>query len=129
MRRSVGTGGYGARMGELTVLYDERCALCARLTTRVRSVEGVSVVAIGSERGARLLGDLTPAERYASLHVVDAEGRRRSGAAALPPLLRRLRRGRLTARLVERFPRAAACAYGLVARNRARLSRLPRLRR
>lgn len=114
-------------MGELTVLYDERCALCARLTTRVRSVESVLVEPIGSERGAELLADLPPAERYASVHVVDGEGRRRSGSEALPPLLRRVRGGGLFAWLVERFPRAAAWGYELVSRHREGLARVLRL--
>lgn len=114
-------------MRDVTVLYDERCPLCARLTGPLGAVEGVSVAPIGSERGAQLLGDLTPAERYAALHVVDADGRRRSGADGLPPLLRRLRGGRFPAWLVERFPAAAALLYGLVARNRMRLSRALRV--
>ncbi len=124
MRRSVGTGGYGAHVGELTVLYDEGCALCERLTGPFEAAQGVSVAAIGSETGARLLHQLPPEERYASLHVVDADGRRRSGADALPPLLRRVRGGRPAAWLVERLPRLAAVVYRLVARNRAGLSLL-----
>jgi predicted DCC family thiol-disulfide oxidoreductase YuxK len=111
-------------MGELTVLYDESCALCARLTTRLRTLDGVSVVPIGSDVGRGLLGDLTPDERYASLHLVGADGRRRSGVDALPPLLRRLRGGTSAAWLIGRFPHAAARVYGLVARNRTRLSSL-----
>jgi predicted DCC family thiol-disulfide oxidoreductase YuxK len=111
-------------VGDLTVLFDEGCALCVRLTGPLEAARGVSVVAIGSEAGARLLRELPPAERYASLHVVDAAGRRRSGADALPPLLRRVRGGRSAAWLVERFPGFAAVVYRLVARNRARLSRL-----
>jgi predicted DCC family thiol-disulfide oxidoreductase YuxK len=124
MRRSVGTGGYGAHVGELTVLYDEGCPLCVRLTGPLGSDGSVAVAAIGSETGARLLHDLTPEERYASVHVVDGDGRRRSGAEALPPMLRRVRGGRPLAWLVERSPRVAAVGYDLAARNRARLSRL-----
>jgi predicted DCC family thiol-disulfide oxidoreductase YuxK len=115
-------------MPDVTVLYDERCALCVRLTARLGSLDGVSLTPIGSERGARLLRDLTPADRYAALHVVDADGRRRSGVEALPPLLGRLPGGRPAARLVQRFPRASAYVYDLVARNRMRLSRPLRAR-
>jgi predicted DCC family thiol-disulfide oxidoreductase YuxK len=114
-------------MRDVTVLFDERCALCTQLTARLGRLDGVSLAPIGSERGARLLRDLTLAERYSALHVVDADGGRRSGADALPPLLRRLRGGRLPAWLVERFPAAAARLYGLVARNRMRLSRILRV--
>ncbi len=111
-------------MPELTVLYDEGCALCAGLSARLAGADTVSVAPIGSELGKRLLRDLTLGERYASMHVVDAEGTRRSGAEALPPVLRALRGGRLPARVVEVFPRTAALAYRLVARNRSRLSRV-----
>ena len=66
-------------MAEATVLYDEGCAFCARLTARLARLDGVEV-AIGSAAGVRAaLRDLSPAQRYAALHIVDAEGRRRSG--------------------------------------------------
>lgn len=111
-------------MAELTVLYDEGCALCTRLAARIAQLDSISVTPIGGSRGATLLRDLTPSERYASLHVVEAGRRRRSGAEALPLLLRPIRGGGLPARLVERFPGIAATAYDFVARNRMRLSRL-----
>ena len=110
-------------MGQLTLLYDDGCALCVRLTAPLGRADGVSLVPIGSERGLRLLGDLSPAQRDASLHVVDERGGRWSGATALPLVLRRIRGGGVAARVVERFPRAAAHAYSLVARNRTWLSR------
>jgi predicted DCC family thiol-disulfide oxidoreductase YuxK len=113
-------------VAEVTVLYDEGCAFCTRLTARLAPLEGVSVTPIGSPEGARLLRDLSPADRYAALHVVDRDGRRRSGADALPILLRRFRGGSLPARLIERFPGVSARLYGLVARNRKYLSRLLR---
>ena len=128
MQLSVGTGGYGARVAELTVLYDEQCAFCRRLAVSLGRLDGIDVAAIGSERGAELLRDLSPRERYAELHVVDALGRRRSGGAALPVLACRLRGGRVLARLLAAFPRATTRGYGLVARHRALVSYLTGMR-
>ena len=110
-------------MRDVTVLYDPDCAFCTSVAHRLGSREGVSLAPIRSARGDELLHDLTPDERDASLHVVDARGIRRSGADALPQLLRRFRGGRPAAWLVTRFPVAAARVYALVARNRLRLSR------
>jgi predicted DCC family thiol-disulfide oxidoreductase YuxK len=110
-------------MREVTVLHDAECALCTTLTRPLASRPGVTLAPIRSERGATLLAGLPPRERDGALHVVDADGTRRSGADALPELARRLRGGRPAAWLVERFPRTAARGYDLVARNRMRLSR------
>jgi predicted DCC family thiol-disulfide oxidoreductase YuxK len=107
----------------MTVLYDDRCALCTTLARPLGSLEGVSLAPIRSARGDELLGDLAPAERDAALHVVAADGVRRSGADALAVMLRRVRGGHPAAWLVERFPGPAARAYDAVARNRLRLSR------
>jgi predicted DCC family thiol-disulfide oxidoreductase YuxK len=108
---------------DVTVLYDNRCALCMTLARPLGSLEGVSLAPIRSARGETLLGDLAPAEREAALHVVAADGARSSGADALAVLLRRARAGVPAAWLLERCPRTAACAYDVVARNRRRLSR------
>ena len=110
-------------MREVTVLYDADCAFCTSVARRLGSREGVSLAPIRSARGDQLLAALPATERDASLHVVDAAGARRSGAEALPELLRRFRGGRPAAWLVTRFPGAAVRAYALVARNRVRLSR------
>ena len=114
-------------MAEPTLLYDEGCAFCTWVARRFRSADGLRVAPIGSAVGDELLAGLTREERYASVHLVGADGRRRSGAEALPPLLRRVRGGRPLAWLQERFPRAGAWGYGLVARNRSVLGRLLRL--
>jgi predicted DCC family thiol-disulfide oxidoreductase YuxK len=108
---------------DVTVLYDDRCALCASLTRPLGSLEGVSLAPIRSGRAAELLRDLAPDDRQATLHVVDADGTRRSGAEALPHLARRLRGGAAAAWVLERFPGTTARAYDLVAHNRMLLSR------
>ncbi|HEY1318535.1 MAG TPA: DCC1-like thiol-disulfide oxidoreductase family protein [Gaiella sp.] len=111
-------------MRDVTVLYDADCGFCTSVARRLGTREGVSLAPIRSARGSALLHDLPLRERDASLHVVDAAGVRRSGADALPGLLRRFRAGRPPAWLLERFPRAARLGYGLVARHRRALSRL-----
>jgi predicted DCC family thiol-disulfide oxidoreductase YuxK len=128
MQLSVGTAGYGARVGELTVLYDEGCGFCAGLAARLRRLDGIDAAAIGSATGASLLRDLAPAARYAEFHVVDRLGRRSSGGAALPLLARRLHGGRATARVLAAFPRLTSRGYGLAARHRALLGRVTGIR-
>ena len=110
-------------MRDVTVLYDADCAFCTSVARRLGSREGVSLAPIRSARGDELLGDLPAPGRDASLHVVDADGERRSGADALPDLVQRFPGGRPAAWLLERFPGVAARGYALVARNRMRLSR------
>lgn len=120
-------GRYGVRMGALTVLYDDDCGICVRLAGRLATRPGISVVPIDSEVGAVLLRDLSPAERAASLHVVDERGRRRSGGAALPPLLRQIPHAAFLAAAAEGLPGLAERGYRLVAHHRRTLSRLARL--
>jgi predicted DCC family thiol-disulfide oxidoreductase YuxK len=108
----------------LTVLVDEDCGVCTRTGRWLARHEGLLVESIGSATGARLLRDLTPAERYAAVHAVDGDGRRSSGGAALQLIVRRLPGGRGPAALAARLPRLTDAAYGLVVRNRRALSRL-----
>lgn len=111
-------------MAEVTVLYDEGCRFCTTLAEWLDGFTGIAIAPIGSATGDLLLRDLSPGERYASVHVVDPLGRRRSAGAALPPLLRRLPAGRPVAALAEALPFPAERAYRLVAGNRALLSRV-----
>ena len=101
---SVGGEGYGAGVGGLTVLYDEDCGFCTALARRLERYRGLRAAAIGSPAGMRLLRDLGDAERYATVHVVDSSGRRRSGGAAVAPLLRALPGCRALAGACERLP-------------------------
>jgi predicted DCC family thiol-disulfide oxidoreductase YuxK len=114
-------------VGEVTVLYDEGCAFCTALARWLAGRPGLRTAPIGSPEGALLLRDLTPAERYDAVHVVDERGRRRTGGAALPPVLRRLPGGRLPAALLAALPGPTELAYRLVARNRSAVSRVARL--
>jgi predicted DCC family thiol-disulfide oxidoreductase YuxK len=111
-----------AEKTEVTVLYDEVCGFCTSLASHLER-RGVRTAPIGSATGARLLRDLTPEQRYASVHVVDGEGRRASGGAAVPAILRQLPGGRPLAALCTLFPGVAEAAYGLVAGHRTLISR------
>ena len=66
-------------MAELTVLYDEGCGFCRRVALWVARPPRVEIAPIGSPAGELLLRDLTKPERYATMHVVDAIGRRPVG--------------------------------------------------
>lgn len=108
------------------VLYDSDCGFCIWLLAgllrwdrdaRLRPVPLEGADAEG------LLADLGPAERIASWHLVDPGGGRRSGGAAIAPLLRLLPGGGLPARVFARFPGATARGYRWVAENRSVLSR------
>ena len=114
----------------VTVLYDEGCGFCTAVAGWLeRFGRGITVAPIGSPTGERLLADLAPNERYAAVHVVDASGRRRSGGAAVPPVLARLPGGSLPAWLAAAVPGVTGRGYALVARHRGTLSRVLRQNR
>jgi predicted DCC family thiol-disulfide oxidoreductase YuxK len=75
----------------MVVLYDRDCGFCAWMLTgllrwdRGRRLRPAPIQ--GAEGDARLAG-MTPADRLASWHAVDADGRVFSGGAALTEVLR-----------------------------------------
>jgi predicted DCC family thiol-disulfide oxidoreductase YuxK len=110
----------------LTVLYDERCGFCTAVAAWLTAHGGGRLrhEPIGSSVGGVALRDVAPAHRYASVHVLDARGRRLSGAAGLPVLARAVNGLGWSARLLETFPGVATLGYDLVTRHRTRLSKL-----
>jgi predicted DCC family thiol-disulfide oxidoreductase YuxK len=104
------------------VLYDDECGLCSALARRLAR-HGIRVAPIASETGDRELRDLDRRVRERSVHVVDREGRRHSGADALPALLRSLPRLAWAAAVIEAVPAPFAWTYAMVARHRRTLSR------
>jgi predicted DCC family thiol-disulfide oxidoreductase YuxK len=104
------------------VLYDEDCGFCrwtmAWALRRDRD-RALTVAPIQSPTGARLLADLTPAERLSSVHVVHDDGRRESGGAAVRDVLSALPSRHPVARVA-----GIPTAYRFAARHRSRLSRL-----
>ena len=106
------------------MLYDADCGICAAAARLVQRRATISAVAIQSTTGAELLADLDPTARLSAFHVTTSDGKRWTGGDALAPLARELPGGRVVAPLLERFPAGTDKTYALVARNRARLSRL-----
>jgi predicted DCC family thiol-disulfide oxidoreductase YuxK len=109
------------------VLYDEGCGFCTRVALWAARPPRVEIAPIGSPAGELLLRDLTKPERYATMHVVDATGRRRSGGGALATLARAIPGGAPVATALDVFPTLTGAAYELVARNRGLGSKLLRL--
>ncbi|HET9287332.1 MAG TPA: DCC1-like thiol-disulfide oxidoreductase family protein [Gaiella sp.] len=103
------------------VLYDEDCGICAAFA-RALARRGLRVAPIGSPIGDTWLRDLSLPARYEAFHAIDGRGRRRSAGAAVPPVLRVLPAGEVSARLARALPRLTALAYVAVARSRRQLS-------
>ena len=115
----------------LTLLYDETCHFCTALAEWFvrRSGGAVEAHPIGSPLGSQALRDVAVNRRYDSIHVLDAVGRRRSGAESLPELCRAVPGLGWAAWLARAFPGVARLGYAYVARNRRLISRLFPLRR
>jgi len=109
------------------VLYDADCGMCRRLADGLKR-RGVGVAPIRSATGDIELRDLPAAARGAAVHAVDDRGRRLSGAAALPLILRAFPRLAWAATLAELLPAPSRLGYATVARNRRVLSRVLGLR-
>lgn len=108
------------------VLYDADCGFCKWLLAGLlrwdRAVR-LRPIALQRPEADGLLADLAPAERMASWHLISPTGARRSGGAAVPPLLRVLPRGRVLAAAFARFPSLTDRGYRWVAEHRSQLSR------
>jgi predicted DCC family thiol-disulfide oxidoreductase YuxK len=109
------------------VLYDDDCGFCrwtvAWALARDRS-QVLSPTPIQSRTADRLLADVAPEDRLASMHVVHADGRRESGGAALRAVLASLPSTRVAARLAAAAPAATDVVYAFVARHRVLAGRL-----
>ena len=108
------------------VLYDADCGFCKWLLAGLlRWDRAVRLRPLPLQRpeADELLSDLGPAERMASWHLISPTGTRRSGGAALAPLLRLLPRGRVPAAAFARFPKLTERGYRWVAEHRSQLSR------
>ena len=109
------------------VLYDAGCGFCTWLLSgllrwdRARRLEPI---ALQRPDARNLLSDLTLAQRAASWHLISPDGERRSGGAALSPLLRLLPGGQVPAAAFARFPWLTDRGYRWVAEHRAPLSGL-----
>jgi predicted DCC family thiol-disulfide oxidoreductase YuxK len=112
--------------GRWTVLYDADCGFCMWLLSALLQWDRAArlhPIALQRSEADDLLQELTSAERMASWHLISPTGERRSGGAAVPPLLRVLA-GRLPAAGFARFPRLTDRGYRWVAEHRSQLSKL-----
>lgn len=115
----------GRRRGWV-VLYDANCGFCKWLLSallRWDRAARLHPIALQQPEADDLLQGLTPAERMASWHLISPRGERRSGGAAVPPLLRVLPAGRAPAAAFARFPRLTDRGYRWVAEHRSQLSK------
>ena len=100
-----------------TLLYDADCGFCKWI---------VSVLVAWDRRGR-----LEPrgVREIDAVALVAPDGERRSGGAALAPLLRLLPGGSVPARLLARFPGLAHKGYDWVAGHRSQLGKIVARRR
>jgi predicted DCC family thiol-disulfide oxidoreductase YuxK len=111
----------------MIVLYDGDCGLCrvsVALLLRWDRRGSLEPVTLQSEQAARVLVGMNQATRMASSHVVLADGRVLSGAAAAPEVLESLPGGRALGAITRRMPHATDRLYQAVAGNRDRLGPL-----
>jgi predicted DCC family thiol-disulfide oxidoreductase YuxK len=111
----------------VTVLYDRDCGLCRWSVAKLLAWDRrrrLRAVAIQDPEGQALLADLPPEERLASAHAIDGGGRRHTGGAAAPPILRELPGGRPLAALLAAFPDATERVYRWVADHRTAVGKL-----
>jgi predicted DCC family thiol-disulfide oxidoreductase YuxK len=116
-----------ARPPAVTVLYDRDCGFCRWSVGRLLAWDRggrLRPVAIQSEEGERLLADLTPEQRLASAHAIDAAGRRTSGGDAIAPVAGALPGGRPLAALARRAPGLSRAGYDAIAGRRPLLGKL-----
>jgi predicted DCC family thiol-disulfide oxidoreductase YuxK len=116
-----------ARPPAVTVLYDHDCGFCRWSVARLLAWDRAGrlrPLAIQSDEGQRLLADLTPEQRLACAHAIDAAGRRTSGGDALAPVAAVLPGGAPLAALGRRAPALARAGYRAVAGRRTLLGRL-----
>jgi predicted DCC family thiol-disulfide oxidoreductase YuxK len=109
------------------VLYDGDCGFCRRSVDwalRRDRDRRLTATPIQSPMGDFLLADLTPEQRLREVHLIDDDGRRSSGGAAVKDVLWALPSSRGLARVVSVSPRMTQLGYRFVANRRAFFGRL-----
>ncbi len=117
----------GEAGGRAIVLYDDDCGFCRWSAERLRRWDRrgrLGFAPIQGGEGERLLGDLAPADRLSSWHVVTPDGRRWTAGAAAEPVFRALPGGGPLATLVKVAPRVTDRVYRWVAAHRGALGSL-----
>ncbi len=103
-----------------SLLYDAECRFCrfvARVLLRLDRHGRLAYVPLQDSEANRLLAELTDAQRMASIHLVEPDGRRVSAGAGLASVLGHLG-------VPARAARLLGLLYGPVARARRVLGRL-----
>jgi predicted DCC family thiol-disulfide oxidoreductase YuxK len=109
------------------ILYDADCGFCKWLVSGVLRWDRAArlqPIALQRPEANDLLTQLSPADRTASWHLISPTGVRRSGGAAVAPLLTLLPGGRLPAAGFARFPGLTDRGYRWLAEHRSQFSRL-----
>ncbi len=108
------------------MLYDRDCGFCrwslAHLLEFDRRVR-LRPVALQDPEAGELLQGMEAERRYASAHLVTADGKVYSGGAAVAPLLDVLLAGAPLSNAARLLTGPLSLGYGLVARNRKLLGR------
>jgi predicted DCC family thiol-disulfide oxidoreductase YuxK len=110
----------------LHVLYDADCGFCRFTLARLLDWDvrrRLRPVAIQSGEGRRLLAEMPEEDRLRSAHVIDADGRVRSGGAAVEVVARALPAGAPVGWVAGLLPGPTERAYRWVADHRTGLSR------
>jgi predicted DCC family thiol-disulfide oxidoreductase YuxK len=127
--------GAGHRPGEArdpaAVLYDRDCGFCRWSVARLLALDRrrrLRPVALQSPEAQRLLPDMDEERRFASAHLVTADGRVYSGGDAVVPLLGHLPAGRALSAAARLIPAALwRGGYDRIAARRSAFGpRLPR---
>ncbi len=114
----------------MLVLWDRDCGFCAWTLALVLRADRHRILVTRTIQEADadgLLDAIEPARRYASWHVVDADGRITSGGRAVTVALGLLPTGRPLAVVTRALPKLTERAYRWVADHRSLLSKpIPR---
>lgn len=109
------------------LIYDGQCPICMRAVRWVRKYMrpgAIELLACQDPQRPGRFPDMPESQCLTAMQFVLPDGRVLSGAEALPPILRRMRRWHWLARLLELplIRHMAPCIYRWVARNRYTLS-------
>jgi predicted DCC family thiol-disulfide oxidoreductase YuxK len=104
------------------LLYDPDCGFCRWSLGKVLAWDRrarIRPVSLQSREAEELLAGMPEAERFASWHLVDADGELHSAGAGIAPLLRLLGGGRLLAAIAARLPGGMERGYRFIAGHRS----------
>jgi predicted DCC family thiol-disulfide oxidoreductase YuxK len=109
-------------MTEPILLYDSDCGFCRWSLGQVLAWDRrarIRPVSLQSKQAEELLAGMPEEQRFASWHLVDADGELHSAGAGIAPLLGLLRGGRPLAAIAVRLPGVMERGYRFVAGHRS----------